>query len=87
MAIDRHGRARRLRPPTEAASGEKTLRANLKTGLSVCLLLAVGATIIQMTFGFKSAQDESIFFVIKVAAILGAIITAVGLITRNGKTN
>jgi len=40
-----------------------------------------------MTFGFKSAQDESIFFVIKVAAILGAIITAVGLITRNGKTN
>lgn len=67
--------------------GEETLRANLKTVLSVCLLLAFGAMIIQMAFGLKSTQDEKIFFVIKLVAILGAIIAAVGLVvTRNNKT-
>jgi hypothetical protein len=75
-------------PPPEAALGEDTLRTNLKIGLYICLLLALGTTIIQMALGFESAQEEDLFFVIRVAAILGAIITALGLlITRNRKTN
>jgi hypothetical protein len=63
------------------------MRSNFKVALYVCLVVAIGITIIGAAFGFKSAQDEDIFFVVKIAAMLGVIISIVGLKATDGKSN
>jgi hypothetical protein len=60
------------------------VRTNFKVGLYISVLIFIGAVTIGTAFGFKSAQDEDIFFVLKIAAIVGAVISIVGLKATDG---
>ena len=66
--------------------GEELMRTNLKAALYVCLLLAFGITAIEATYTFAGEKD--VFFVVKLAALLGTVISVIALIvTRDRKTN
>jgi hypothetical protein len=63
------------------------MRTNLKIGLYLCLVLAAGTTMIGVAHGFQTEREEDLFFIVKIVAIVGAIIAGAVLVMIRTKSN